>query len=338
MKLRALALAALLALPPQTGLAWNAAGHRLSAEIAWQQLDDATRAKVARLLRAHPDYERWLAHGKGETPERSAFVEASTWPDDIRRDPRFYHAGSETPTPTLPGFPDMARHRGWHFADRPLGHAPAPAAGEKREGETAKEGELDRRLSILRDTVGDPRAGLAARAYALPWLIHLVGDAHQPLHVVSRYDADGRSDAGGNALTVATPFHPRLPTMKLHAYWDDLPGPPWLRGPRLEAAARALRELNPPPAALGTPEQWLEESWRIASDSAYPPGGDALPTIGPEFHANAQEIARRRVAEAGYRLADVLRDALGKVRPPKQKGPLQLERAPDAGAGKTSGE
>ncbi len=336
MKLRALALAALLALPPQAGLAWNAAGHRLSAEIAWQQLDDATRAKIARLLRAHPDYERWLARGKGETPEHSAFVEASTWPDDIRRDPRFHHAGSEAPTAPLPGFPDMERHRQWHFADRPLGHAPRPAAGEKNKGIAAEEGELEPRLADLLKTLGNARAGLAARAYALPWLIHLVGDAHQPLHVVSRYDADGRGDAGGNALTVATPFHPRLPTMKLHAYWDDLPGAPWLRGPRLEAAARALRELHPPPTVAGTPEQWLEESWRIARDSAYPPGDDAVPTIGPAFHENAQEIARRRVAEAGYRLAGVLRDALGKTRPPKQKGPLHLERAPDAGAEKTS--
>lgn len=302
MRWRALALAVPLALSSGAGFAWNAAGHRLSAEIAWQRLDQATREQVAELLRPHPDYARWVARGKDADPARTAFVEASTWPDDIRRDKRFYHAGIEPPTPTLVGFPDMERRRHWHYVDRPLarGTPAKPSAGE-----------LDRRLASLAATVGDSRAELSARSYALPWLIHLVGDAHQPLHAASRYDGAGRGDQGGNALTVDHPLHPRRSMMSLHAYWDDLPGAPWLRGSRLEAAARALSELHAPPP-IATPERWLDESWRIARDDAYPPGDDAVPTIGREFHDNAQEIARRRVAEAGYRLAELLRGILGK--------------------------
>jgi hypothetical protein len=46
-------------------LAWNAAGHRISAMIAWQQLDEHTRSAVATLLRQHPDFRRWQARGKG---------------------------------------------------------------------------------------------------------------------------------------------------------------------------------------------------------------------------------------------------------------------------------
>lgn len=326
MKRYSLALVALLALSPQAGLAWNAAGHRLSAEIAWQQLDAATHAKLARLLRAHPDYERWLARGKGDSPEHSAFVEASTWADEIRRDRRFYHAENEAPTALLAGFPDMARHRRWHFANRPLAHA---AHDRPEESQQKDKGELEARLTSLHKTVSHPRGDLGARAYALPWLIHLVGDAHQPLHVVSRYDAAGRGDAGGNMLSVITPFHPHLSPMNLHAYWDDLPGAPWLRGTRLEAAARALRELYPAPDETGTPQQWLQESWQIARDSAYPPGDEAVPTISPAFHENAQEIARRRIAEAGYRLADLLRKALGKTRAPKEEGLFHVEQGLD---------
>ncbi len=100
-------------------LAWNAAGHRLVAHIAWQQLDSPSRAAVGKLLRQHPDFHRWQSQGQEDDEDLNAFVEASTWPDDIRHDARFYSAG-ETPTPTLPGFPDMERRRHWHYVDRPL--------------------------------------------------------------------------------------------------------------------------------------------------------------------------------------------------------------------------
>jgi len=285
---RLLALCLLLPLP---ALAWNAAGHRLSAALAWEGLDAPTRAEVAILLRAHPDHPRWLVHvGRNDDPVRIAFIEASTWPDDIRRDPRFYDAGRDTATPTLPGFPDMERRRRWHYVDRPL----PPVAGGP-----LSTGELDRRIGRLAATLADRRASLQSRSYALPWLIHLVADAHQPLHTASRLDAEGRSDEGGNALTVATPLHPRLGRMRLHAYWDDLPGPPWLRGSRLEAALRVLERQAPPP---GGPEVWIEESWQLARDTAYPPA----PEIDRAFDARARDIARRRIAEAGQRLADLL--------------------------------
>lgn len=298
-RLRIAALAALasLLLQPLPASAWNAAGHRLSALIAWQQLDETTRERISRVLALHPDHARWLARAKDGAPEVAAFLEASIWPDEIKSDERFHDAGKDEATTLLPGFPDMARHRHWHYIDRPIGHPPQ---------RHATDGELDRQLDRLIKTIDSSKTSDQQRAYALPWLIHLVADAHQPLHTVSRYDAQGRGDEGGNLQIIRHPFHPRLSLMKLHAYWDDLAGPPWLRGRYLERAASALVAAHPPPAPSGGVQRWIDESWEIARDAAYPPGDATVPTLTADFHQNAQAIARQRVAEAGYRLATLL--------------------------------
>ncbi len=286
----------------QPALAWNAAGHRLSASIAWQHLDPNTREKITGLLAQHPDYGRWVARAKGSDPEAAAFIEASTWPDEIKKDARFYDEGKDEPTFLLPGFPDMQRHRDWHYVNHSLGH---PANAPRSLGQ------LDKRLDLLASQVADRKAEDQERAYALPWLIHLTADAHQPLHVVSRYDAKGRSDEGGNRLFIEHPFHPRLSSMSLHAYWDDLPGPPWLRGEPLTRAAETIIASRPPPPPAGGMRVWLQESWTIAKDSAYPAGDDPVPTISAEFDTQAQAIARQRIAESAYRLAELLKRLLG---------------------------
>ncbi|MCM8639545.1 S1/P1 nuclease [Accumulibacter sp.] len=307
---KAILLLLLLGLAP-TAAAWNAAGHRISAMIAWENLDQACQAAVTTILRGHPDFDRWLARSKDVDPGRTAFVEASTWPDDIRRDQRFYTAGDEEPTPTLPGFPDMERRLDWHYVDRPIKEG---AAVRK-----APAGDIERQIERLARVIGNPRASRAERAYALPWLIHLVGDAHQPLHAASRYLPDGRSDQGGNTVRIVNPFNTRHPETTLHRYWDDLPGPPWLRDGRLAAAVSSLTTRHAPPQRGTAAAQSIDESWRLARDHAYPPGADEVPTIGPDFHRQALEIANRRVSEAGYRLADLLRTVLANREAPSWK-------------------
>lgn len=294
-----LLIAGLFAAP--AAQAWNAAGHRLSAVVAWQSLDPATREQLAALLRQHPDHQRWLARSRHFAPDLAAFVEASTWADELRRDPRFHEAG-EPPTPALAGFPDMLRHRQWHYVNRPL-------AGD-RHARSRDDGELDGQLARLARIVGDADAAPSRRAWALPWLIHLVADAHQPLHVGSAVDATGRADDGGNGLIVDNPFVARRHMGNLHRYWDDLPGPSWLRGASLEIAAQTLVARFPPPAPAGTIDAWLDESWRIARDDAYPPDSDIPPTISAEFNERALRIAGQRVAWSGYRLAELLRQKL----------------------------
>lgn len=296
---RVLALAVALLLPLQA-LAWNAAGHRLVARIAWEQLQPPARAQVVLLLQQHPDYARWCARATDDDDGRTAFVEASTWPDEIRQDRRFFSADVDPPTPALPGFPDMERHQDWHFVNRPL-------AATRAVAELG--GQLPTQLARLTMVLAAPETTIEERAYALPWLIHLVGDAHQPLHTSIRLAADGRRDEHGHEQHVLNPFAPRRKNSTLHAFWDDLPGPSSLRGERLEQASRELTAAYPRPRRLRTSADWIEESWRIARDDAYPPSLDSVPTISADFYARSRRIA-------GYRLAELLNRAL--AWPPRQ--------------------
>lgn len=295
----AAAMTLLLSSPAQ---AWNAAGHRLSAAIAWRQLDDAARERIGHLLERHPDYPVWIARSKKLEPGYAAFLEASTWPDDIRRDTRFHDDGDE-PTPTLKEFPDMSRHRAWHHIDRPIGHTPARVKPGR--------GQLDVQLERLAEQLDGHRRNTASRAYALPWLMHLIADAHQPLHAVSHYDSEGESDEGGNGLMIENPFHPRRSSMSLHAYWDDLPGPPWLRGERLEQSADHLAAAFNAPAQAGEARKWLDESERLARQVVYDGLDGTVPTLSAAYHERAQRIARERVAQAGYRMGLLLQRLFG---------------------------
>ena len=108
---------------------------------------------------------------------------------------------------------------------------------------------------------------------------------------------------------VANSYNQRKPTSTLHAYWDDLPGPPWLRGERLDAECQAFA-ASAAPEATATPAQWLRESWQLAHDHGYPPDDAAIPTISAEFDTQARKIARQRIAQAGARLAELLRGLL----------------------------
>src|SRR3984957_2612702 len=86
--------------------AWSGGGHMVIAAEAWRELSPESKAKVAEVLKAHPDYEKWkAAHDKGEGGldlGEYLFLRASTWPDEIRR------RGN--------GFD----HPHWHYVDYPL--------------------------------------------------------------------------------------------------------------------------------------------------------------------------------------------------------------------------
>ena len=293
------ALPVLAFLLPLPASAWNAAGHRLVASIAWDQLDARDQQAVARLLRAHPDYPRWIRRAGAAAEERTAFIAASTWPDEIRHDARFYDAGVDEPTPALDGFPDMLRHRDWHYVNRPL---------DDVQGDRARSGQIGQQLVRLRKVLRPAADSDSQRAYALVWLIHLVADAHQPLHVGMQSGAAERQRAPGGERVI-NPYNPRKRNSTLHAFWDDLPGPSWLRGQKLDAAGSELTALYPPPPP-SAPGQWLEESWQIARVDCYPAADNDQLLISAAFHQSAAEIARRRIATAGYRLADELRAAV----------------------------
>lgn len=264
--------------------AWNAAGHRLVAAIAWQQLSPASQEFVAEALAAHPDHDRWVAKARTADPA-AIFAEASTWPDDIRNDPRFHDEGQDDATPPLPGFPDTARHRNWHYVDL------------DQRGRTGK-GEVDRQIERLGRLLRSTRK-TDDIPYALPWLLHLVADIHQPLHV------GHADDDGGNTVEIENPFNSRLPFVSLHSYWDELPGPPWLRGQRLENRVQRLLAGHPAPLP-GDFVLWRDESHRLLPATYPDTVGSLLPIVSETFNRQAHAIADRRIVDAGYRLGWLL--------------------------------
>lgn len=277
----------LTALP---AFAWNGAGHRIVALIAWEQLSPPTRQRVSALLAAHPDHPRWLEKA-GKHGPAAVFAEASTWADAIRHDERYHDAGRGEATPPIDGRFDSRRQRHWHYVDHTADGRPV-------------DGELDRQIVRLGRLLG--KAADDEQTYALPWLIHLVADVHQPLHVGKR------DDEGGTRITIENPFNRRQPFVTLHSYWDDLPGPSSLRGRRLQREVQRLLASHRPPAQ-GDVDLWREES-RHLHRIAYPQqAGSLLPIVDEAFRQQAKAAADRRLAEAGYRLGHLLESRLGPV-------------------------
>lgn len=276
--------------------AWDDAGHRAIAAIAYSRLTPKARARVDALIARHPDYESvFLKDAPSDPAERAAhaFAMAATWPDFIKGDHRFWNDGRKDATPTapLPGFPDTRQHRNWHYVDIPF--SPDGTALKDAEAPNALT-ELDRMLADIAKPVDDP----ANPVYLLPWILHLVGDLHQPLHCTSRFlrsDPDG--DQGGNHVWV-TP-----PTVRLHAYWDDLPAP---SHPGTTAPEEVVNE---------NPREWVREGLAIARKSVYSFGPEEgsretpIP-LPPGYREQAEKIARERMVLAGERLAAALNQRL----------------------------
>lgn len=289
-----LSIALILCLPTAAN-AWNAAGHRIVAAIAWQQLDPAEQAWIDAALRRHPDAAKWQERARSPLAE-ALFCEAATWADDIRGDPRYYDEKRESATAPMAGLPDQARHKDWHYVD-------LDARGKVVDGQIDQQ--IEDLTRLLRSTAKKEQI-----SWALPWLIHLVADMHQPLHV-------GRhGDEGGNAVEIENPDNPRLPFSNLHTYWDDLPGPPWLRGKRLQQRVAGLLAAHPAPPQRQVAD-WRDESHRLL-DQAYPKqAGSLLPVVDEAFGRQSREVADQRLVAAGYRLGHLL-DAILRQRVPRE--------------------
>jgi hypothetical protein len=291
-------------------LAWNATGHRLIAAIAYDRLTPKARARVDALIRQHPDYEKLFLRDAPADPSaraRAAFIAASVWPDQIKGDARFYDETrpNASPTPLLPGFPDMARHTTWHYYDTP--YAPDGVEPEHQNPPHALS-ELNRIIPIIGSKANVPPTSASNPAYLLPWLEHIAGDVHQPLHCVSRFlKSMPKGDAGGNFVYIGT--------RNLHSLWDGAAGSDLSDAYASKYIADA-QAAHPAPRHLGKkPAKWIEEGFKIAVSEVYTFGLETgtrehpLP-LPPGYEANAAKVAQQRIAIAGYRLAAVLNEKL----------------------------
>lgn len=286
----ALLLATLLLLPSAECLAWGAGGHMIVAYVAYQRLNSKAKAEVNRLL-ALP------VNPAGVSRKSRDFVNASHWADDLRPVPEFKFSLVE------------------HFSDFPFSADGTPVPTDLPEADNIVVA-LRKNVDVLRTSTDDN-----ARAQALRFVIHFVGDIHQPLHCSTRVDsANPEGDRGGNLFFVRLKgANGRVSRVKLHSYWDggldsfpktgaNFAPPPLAQIPR---AASAATRGNPATAVglnLNNPfdfEGWAKESSDLAQGTAYDhlaPGG----TPSAAYRRAGLQVARRRVAWGGYRLAALL--------------------------------
>ncbi|MBC7925367.1 MAG: S1/P1 nuclease [Bryobacteraceae bacterium] len=309
----AVALLSLFAAHPL--LAWNAAGHRAITFLAYNYLTPQTRQRVDAILRAHPDYASVLTRNpigdaSSDAPldpvdlARNAFTMASVWPDIIKGDPRFTDAPIAGQS-VQPGFPDMLRHQNWHYINTPF---PEEFRSEPIVPANALN-EIKRLLKTLRkDGPVTPE-----EVYALPWILHIISDVHQPLHTIARFrrmpDGSAQQDLGGNACFVTE-------DRNLHSLWDSVLGV----NANDYAVARLSASISdrlPAPRKVDTrPSTWIREGVELAGSVVYEFTGDCTNrdqplAVTPAYRKRARSVAMERAALGAYRIAAILNDLLG---------------------------
>ena len=294
--------------------AWNNKGHMTVAYIAYMNLDPAVRKKVDRLLESHPDFQRlteFAGSPNGQNYRLIIFMNAATWPDSIRKDPRFYDEtdSESSPTPKIDGFPSMKRFTRWHYIDFPFTPDHSPLTDPSPVNAL-------KLLSASRWAINNPSVPVAAQAYFLSWLLHVAGDVHQPLHCTSRFtnelsppeNPDG--DRGGNGFKITDFPVPEgnFTVDNLHSFWDNVLGVK-RDLPAISALAAQIMAHHPKPSVISTDERrWTNESFGFARTRVYTINQHT--TIPPAYFSKAEKLAQQRVALAGYRIAEVLNKKL----------------------------
>jgi hypothetical protein len=303
--------------------AWNDFGHMTVAYLAYQKLTPATRARANALLKLNPYYDRWAAAvPAGLDKDAVIFMLASLWADEIRSDPAFTSdggAGGNRPE----GSPDAKRNTGYddhlmhkyrHFIDTPFSTDGTSTASYQIPSPNAQD-TIALFRAVLASGDDDPK-----KSYDLTWLLHLVGDIHQPLHACTRLSsALPNGDDGGNKVTLRCTDCPG----NLHKFWDDalgvttkLSAPPEQKGLPDGASIRAIiafaKTLPRPKRALANKSSeavWVQESVSGDRQTVYPglvANSDGSFALTPEYTAAAQPLAKQRAALAGARLARLL--------------------------------
>jgi hypothetical protein len=141
----------------------------------------------------------------------------------------------------------------------------------------------------------------------LAWLIHLVGDIHQPLHCAQQFTPQSpRGDRGGNDVPLTGRWK------NLHQLWDDGLNLNNAKVQSLRLPEELMRQ-NPQSQfrrqlASKDPKTWAKEGYDLAVHDAYllPDNGGAPSAPSARYLQNVEKVSRESVTLAGYRLAGVL--------------------------------
>ncbi|HYW45739.1 MAG TPA: S1/P1 nuclease [Bryobacteraceae bacterium] len=211
-------------------------------------------------------------------PDRT-MASVASWADEVRR-----------------SRPETAP---WHFVDIPINQTHLDMQRDCAKGDC-----IVGEIAVLRQKLQDPAIAPDQRREALMFLIHFIGDMHQPLH------CSDDEDRGGNTVRVV--FHDHQ--TNLHSVWDS-----GLLS-RMPPEDRLFEELSKESArhakkwSKGTVTNWAEQSHRSAVKTVYgllpkEPAGTPIPLTG-QYETSADPLVKVQIEKAGARLAAVLNQTL----------------------------
>jgi hypothetical protein len=251
---------------PPALIGWGPEGHEIVAALAQTRLTDQARRGIQSLI--------------GD----ASLASIANWADEVR--------------------PQRDETYNWHFVDIPMS---ASGFSDERDcflpDSTHKDAATDHhncvvdRVEIFRQILSDTNASKHSREEALRFLVHFIGDIHQPLHAVGKA-------AGGNRITVSefglTTCGKR--PCNLHGAWDS--GLIQHTGMGVDQYVDHLNELifKEYLAAKGSPEDWANESHNYAETAWLEDGGH----IDENYYRKEIKVVDERLALAGLRLAAVL--------------------------------
>ncbi|WP_426424176.1 S1/P1 nuclease [Bradyrhizobium genosp. A] len=291
-------LATLLALPmlvltPNSAFAWGDDGHKAVALIAQQCLTPSARKAVDALLAADTD---------SLTPHDIA--NAATWVDKYRDENNRRDHYQET--------------QNWHFTDIEIDHPDLTSACFGRQslpaGTLASNGSPQAcavdKIEQFSAELADRSTDAEERVMALKFVLHFVGDLHQPLH------SSDHGDYGGNKVQVTVDGFKHTKRDELHGFWD-VQFVDGIAKPPTALAKQLLSEITPTEAATwaqGKPDDWAMEAFMISKDDAYgnpPLSKDSPQHISSAYVGKAEQDIALQLKRAGIRLAFVLNQKLG---------------------------
>ena len=272
----------LVLLLPSPAFAWWEYGHETVARIAWLEASPRTRAELRRLL---------AQSARLDTPTCPArtIEQISVWPDCIKtlRD-RFSYASP------------------WHYQNVDICR-PFDQESACRDGNCVS-AQIERNLRLLADR-GLP---MRERIFALAFVVHLMGDIHQPMH------AGDHGDLGGNRVQAS--YGVIAGRTNLHSIWDGYLADRGLSTPpgNAEGIISELDSADRTAMRQGNVTDWARESWQASREFAYgtiiadpcgPPPA-TRPVVTEEITRRLIPIVRRQAARGGLRLARLLDEAL----------------------------
>jgi hypothetical protein len=289
----AVVCAALLAVATPQSWAWGREGHRLTALVAEHYLTPETQAQIAELLSA-------------DSKSKETLADVAPWADEYRVD-----------------HPETGP---WHFVD-----IPKSATSFDRDRDCPKSATdpaspwrdcVTDRILFFEGRLGDTTLSLKERAIALKFLVHLIGDIHQPFHAMG-------DDRGGNGIGVAFLGSTQCGPYKcnLHGVWDDsmIEEQGLSEKKYTERLIQEIADNHWERLQGGSPVAWANISHHYAVD-AYTPNGALLTH---EYVADETKIVDAELALGGLRLAHVLNRILGTPEAPaagSQPGRMELPK------------